>query len=95
MILINPTNYKFIEFQKSKTKNKKYDAIMMNMKTNKIKRVPFGDVNYKQYKDATPLKLYKHLDHNDIKRRELYRKRHEGEDKNKYSSGYFALKYLW
>jgi len=95
MILQNPDNYKFIEFQKSKTKNKKYDAIMMNKKTNKIKRVGFGDVNYKQYKDTTPLKLYKHLDTNDKERRRLYRLRHEGEDKNKFSSGYFSLRFLW
>jgi hypothetical protein len=67
----------------------------MDKKTNKLKYVPFGDVRYQQYRDTTPLKLYKHLDHNDIKRRELYRKRHAGEEKNKYSSGYFSYYLLW
>jgi len=79
----------------SEKKGKKYDAILMNKKTNKIKRVPFGDIRYQQYKDATPLKLYKHLDTDDKQRRRIYRFRHAGEDKNKFSSGYFALKYLW
>lgn len=95
MILNNPENYKLIEFQKSKTKHKKYDAILMDKKTNKIKRIPFGDNRYEQYRDTTPLKLYKHLDHNDINRRNNYRKRHDGEQKNKYSSGYFSYYYLW
>jgi hypothetical protein len=95
MILENPENYKFIKFQKSNTKNKKYDAILMNKKTNKIKRVPFGDVRYNQYEDTTPLKLYKNLNTFDKERRRLYRLRHAGEDKNKYSSGYFSLRFLW
>lgn len=95
MILLNPENYKFIEFKKSSTKNKKYDAIMMNLKTNKIKKIQFGDVRYNQYEDKTGLDVYKHLNHYDKNRRKLYRKRHAGEDKNKYSSGYFSLNFLW
>jgi hypothetical protein len=95
MIIKNPENYKLINFRKSNTKNKKYDAILMDMKTNKLKYVPFGDVRYQQYKDITPLKLYKHLDHNNDVRRNNYRKRHDGEQKNKYSSGYFSYYYLW
>jgi hypothetical protein len=66
----------------------------MNKKTSKIKKVPFGDNRYEQYKDDA-LGIYSHLNHNDMKRRTLYRKRHEGEEQNKYSSGYFSLKYLW
>jgi hypothetical protein len=31
----------------------------------------FGDINYQQYNDK--IGLYKRLDHNDKKRRELYR----------------------
>lgn len=95
MILENPENYTFIEFKKSKTKNKKYDAILMNKKTNKIKRIPFGDVRYSQYQDKTGLDLYKKLNTFDKDRRRLYRLRHEGEDKNLYSSGWFSLRFLW
>ena len=58
------------------------------------KVVQFGDKRYGQYKDRTPLKLYSHLDHKDLKRRASYRKRHNY-PKPKYSPGWFALKYLW
>jgi hypothetical protein len=95
MILDNPDNYKFIEFKKSKTKNKKYDAILLNKKTKILKRIPFGAKGYQQYKDNTGIGLYSHLDHHDPKRRALYRKRHDGEQKNKYSSGWFSYYYLW
>jgi hypothetical protein len=95
MIITNPDNYKLINFRKSKTKNKKYDAILMDKKTNKLKYVPFGDVRYQQYKDATGLNIYSNKDTMDIKRRDLYRKRHAGEEKNKFSSGYFSYYYLW
>ena len=95
MILDNPDNYKFIEFKKSKTKNKKYDAILMDKKTKIIKRVPFGQKGYQQFRDNTGIGLYHHLDHHDPKRRALYRKRHDGEQKNKYSSGWFSYYYLW
>jgi hypothetical protein len=95
MILDNPNNYKFFKFEKSKTKHKKYDAILINKLTNQKKHIPFGDNRYQQYKDTTGLNLYSHLDHNDIKRRRLYRKRHDGEQNDKYSSGWFSYNYLW
>ena len=95
MILKNPSNYKFVQFQKSKTKNKKYDAILYNKITNKYKFVPFRDVNYPQYSDQTGLGLYTHLNTYDKERRRLYRSRHAGEEKNKYSSGYFSWYFLW
>ena len=95
MIIKNPSDYKFIEFKKSNTKHKKYDAILMNKKTSKLKKVPFGDNRYEQYKDSTGLGIYTKLNHNDSKRRALYRQRHEGEEQNKFSSGYFSLRFLW
>lgn len=94
MIVKNPNDYKFIEFKKSNTKHKKYDAILMNKKTKKIKTVSFGDNRYEQYKDGA-LGIYSHLDHGDLKRRASYRARHDGEQNNKFSSGYFSYKYLW
>jgi hypothetical protein len=38
--------------------------------------VHFGDNRYQQYRDSTSLKLYKHLDHNDEKRKKAYYDRH-------------------
>lgn len=80
---------KGVVFQKSDKKNKKYKAILPNGKD-----VYFGDTRYQHYKDRTPLKIYSNLDHNDLKRRELYYKRHP-KDYPKYSADYFAKKYLW
>lgn len=95
MILDKPNDYKFVEFEKSTNKNKKYDAILLNKQTNRYKRVPFGAKDYEQYFDATGLGLYSHKNHNDKHRRALYRKRHKGEEKNKFSSGWFSWYYLW
>ena len=63
-------------------------------KGKKIKTTQFGDKRYGQYRDKTPLKLYKKKDTLDLKRRKAYRSRHTY-DKPKFSAGWFALKYLW
>lgn len=94
MIVENPSNYKLDRFEKSKTSTKKYDAVLINKTTKREKRIPFGAKGYEHYKDKA-LGLYSKDDHNDKKRREAYRKRHSGEEKRKFSSGYFAWKYLW
>lgn len=94
MIVDNPSNYTFKKFEKSHTSGKKYDAILVNKKTGKEKRVPFGALGYEHFKDNA-LGLYSKLDHNDPKRRKAYRDRHQGEQNAKFSSGYFAWKYLW
>lgn len=78
------------------TGNKKYKVVLYDKKSKqKIKTIQFGDVRYQHYKDKTPLKLYKHKDHNDAKRRKLYRQRHEKDRHNTLSAGWFADKYLW
>ena len=51
----------------SASKNKKYYALLENGK-----KIHFGDSRYQQYEDKTPQKKYKHLNHKDDKRRELY-----------------------
>ena len=76
------------------TKNKKYKVVITDTKTKKKKTIQFGDKRYQQYKDKTPLKLYKSKDHLDTKRRTSYKKRHNYA-KPKYSRGWFADKYLW
>lgn len=94
MRIKNPSEYRFKKFERSKSKGKKYDAILVHKETKREKRVPFGAIGYQHYKD-TALGLYSKQNHNDPKRRRLYRERHRGEDKAKYSSGYFAWHYLW
>jgi hypothetical protein len=96
VVVKNPDNYKFMRFEKSHLKNKKYNAILKNTKyTNKYKTVPFGDPKYSQYKDRTGLGLYSHKDHNDKLRRLKYRLRHGNNIKNKFSSAYFSYFFLW
>lgn len=80
------TKYKIY---KSTHKNKKYMAVLSNGET-----IHFGDNRYPQYKDSTSIKAYKHLDHNDPKRREAYYARH-GKQAVPYSAKYFSHKYLW
>ena len=75
---------------KSKAKNKKYSVYLM--KDNKKKLIHFGDSRYGQYKDK--LGHYKHLDHNDKKRKDKYYSRH-GPSKDRTSAKYYSHKYLW
>lgn len=90
-----------IEFKKSTRKNKKY-----MVRTPKGKLIHFGNLTppaNEHFKDSTPLKLYSHLDHNDKKRRQAYRKRHmaiklkDGTPayKSKEQPAYYSLNYLW
>ena len=95
VVVKNPEEYKLMGFERSHLKYKKYNAILKNKKTGKIKKVPFGSSLYQQYKDSTGLNLYSDLDHNDPDRRRKYRQRHQKDMKNKFSSGYFSWHYLW
>ncbi len=47
---------------------KKYTAYVRDKKTKKTRKIHFGDRRYQQYKDRTPLKIYKHKNHNTRKR---------------------------
>ena len=59
-------------------RNKKYTAFIRDNKTKKERKVHFGDKNYQQYKDRTPLQLYKHKNHGTLKRQHNYYNRHSG-----------------
>lgn len=59
-----------VKFFKSDVKNKKY-RVEFEYKGEEYK-VNFGDKRYQHFKDQTPLKLYKELDHNDKERRTKY-----------------------
>ena len=73
----------------SARKDKKYVAVLPDGK-----KVHFGDPSYGQFKDTTPLKAYKGLDHGDPQRQENYYRRH-GKEAKKHSPKYFAHRYLW
>lgn len=84
--------YKLLGYRKSKTKNKKYDAILQCK--NKIVKVPFGDSRYSNYHDLTGLNLYTTT--GDKQKRKLYRARHKKDLKEGYySPGYFSYNVLW
>ena len=74
---------KIIKIEKSKTKGKKYTAKVKNIKTGKTRKINFGALGYQQFKDRTPLKLYKNLNHSDKKRQERYYSRFSKGIKNR------------
>lgn len=88
-------DYQFVEIVKSKADNKKYAGILKNRKTGKLKTVNFGSSSNQQYFDSTGLGLYTHLNHNDKKKRENFKKRFARLLDKKYSATWFANKYLW
>lgn len=101
-------NELIVKFEKSKRKHKKYTAFIQNRKTKKIRKLSFGDNRYQQYKDRTPLKLYKSLNHGSRKRMHNYFNRHSGiqnrekaiayekkKSKNLYTPKILSHIYLW
>ena len=89
-------DWKLKGFERADQVNKKYNAILIDKKTKKERRVPFGDSRFEQYKDSTGLGLYSKQDHGDKKRRALYHLRHMKDIKPlHYSPGYFSMRYLW
>jgi len=88
---INDDNFKLLDIQKSKWKNKKYcaDIILNGVLYNNVN---FGDSRYAQYEDKTPLKLYSDLNHYDEKKRRLYHIRH---NKDKKPGALLSKYYLW
>lgn len=51
MIVENPDEYTLTGFEKSKTKYKKYDALLKHRETGKIKRIPFGNTLFESFTD--------------------------------------------
>lgn len=74
---------------KSKRKNKKYDVYL-----NGKYLLSFGDSRYKQFYDK--IGQYKHLNHYDKKRQELYRLRHKNDYINDITKpGFWSYYFLW
>lgn len=94
-------DYKIVRFEKSPLRDKKYRVYLEPkfQKQGEVKRqdaLDFGQTGYEHFKDSTPLKLYSKDDHNDQKRRELYRNRFRHlYDPEVYSPTYFSWNYLW
>ncbi len=84
--------WKVVRFEVPQGGFKKYVAVLVDGHGKK-KRVPFGDRRYEQFRDR--IGHYAHLDHGDARRRRSYRARHAGEERRKYSPGWFAWTYLW
>ena len=91
---IPASRFRLKKFVKAKVRNKKYTAIIEDIKTRREYRVPFGDVRFEQYRD-TALGLYRQLDHGDRQRRLNYLKRHENTRKKKWSPSWFSAVFLW
>ena len=94
------SEYTFKGFEKSKNPKKKYDAILENKKTGRIKKMAFGSRNMEQYRDRTGLGVYKSQDHLDKTRRKAFldrfRKQRERQNWNKeFTALMFATRYLW
>ena len=87
--------FEFVKFRKSRTKGKKYDAILFDKISKRKATIPFGSIFYGQYRDSTGLGLYKRLDHLDRKRRASYLARHADTMKKKYSASWFSGRFLW
>ena len=98
---------RIIKFEKGPNK-KKYTAYVQDKKTKKVRKLHFGHKDYQQYKDRTPLQLYKHKNHGTRKRMQNYFSRHSGTKKRgeaikrekRKSKGYYTPKilshiYLW
>lgn len=92
--------YKFVKFEKSDRKGKKYNAVLENRETKRQVKVPFGDSNLPQYKDSTGLGLYSKKDTLDKNKRKQFRARfsalkQKSDFKNYYSSMYYSWFKLW
>lgn len=89
-------NFRVISISPSKNKLKKYDALIQYNDGSR-KTVSFGAIRpngvpYEQYRDSTPLKLYKDYDHNDENRKKRYLSRHQ---KNHGVAAKLAEEFLW
>jgi len=87
-----------VEFKKSTRKDKKY-----MVKVPSGKWIHFGQRTAQHFKDSTGLGLYSHLDHGDKERRKRYLARAKGIKnkqgkltwKDKESSNYYSINFLW
>lgn len=92
MRIQNPEDYTLQDIVVATDKKHKYVAILKH-DSGRMKRVPFGDKNYPQYRDT--LGFYSDLDHMDKKRQSSFLARHAKNIDNKFSSAWFSKVFLW
>lgn len=93
---LSKRGYKLLGFEKSRSKEKMYDAILEHKQTKKKRRMPFGSSSHENYRDITGLNLYPHLIHGDKERRKRFHSRHRGFIRDGYfSPSFLSLTYLW
>ena len=74
----------------------KYIAILMNVNSETVAIVPFGNIYRTHYRDMTRLNTYSHLDTNNINDRRTFILDNTYLIKaNYYNSVYFEMKYLY
>lgn len=99
---------RILKIIKPTVKGKKYTAVVIDRKTKKERKISFGAIGFKQYKDTTPLKLYSGSNSLDKKRRKAYFNRHSNENTKaealskeiansggRYNAKILSIKYLW
>jgi helix-turn-helix protein len=100
----NKAREKLIKKMQPFTIKKSTRGLKKYMFTKDNKTIHFGARDYEQYKDNTPLQLFKSQDHGDDLRRELYLKRHKKSIENAMEKyGFFgtitpallSLVFLW
>lgn len=64
--------------------------VIINNKS--YKNQNFGDDRYQHYRDSTPLRLYSHLNHNDLGRKRLY---HDIHKNNTRIPSMLSKEFLW
>ena len=86
--------FSILKFRRSRTKNKKYDAIV-SMDNLQRQVIPFGDTRKEHFYDGRGLNLYSHMNHRDEERRRKYLKANAKHIQVKLSPSYFTAKYLY
>jgi hypothetical protein len=86
--LHNSNDYNFEGFRVSKNPAKKYDAILRHKITKRLKHIAFGSRHESQYFDT--IGHYKSQNNLDPERRRLYRLRHQHDNLDRFSPGFFS-----
>ena len=74
----------------------KYVAILMNITTQQISLVPFGNIYETHYRDTTKLNSYSHLDTNNLDMRTKYILENQLLIRGGYiNSTYFEMRFLY
>lgn len=90
MVIHNIYDFVSIEkLPKTSTNTKKFEVILKNLNTNRLKSIKFGDNRYEHYTDG----------HLDEERRQKYINRHKTNEKwginGLHTAGFWSYNFLW